>query len=415
VLGELRWTLIGVVVLILVAVLVYNRWQEKRAKDGVNKIFRPTDDASAARDLDLDRDLDPNMDTRVEDLPDSVPPWQPPQEAVPMQTELPIVEETPWSLGGHEARPAVGMPERDLAASDARVADQAADQAAVTPVEHPAEGPAKVASPLNADIEFIIRFPFRLTADRALADMVDRMSSGSNAVRIVGQTEDGGEWHTIDHYSTAVYAQAEIGILLANRKGPTRQDVLQNACALADRYATAHGGTVDCIDVVLAARQAIDLDRFCMEVDQMIDFSVVVPDGFPFSGEALARLVTERGMQYQPSGGFVMKGETGETLFTLVNMEHAPFPANGQGLRTHGVTLMLEVPRCKDGLEAFDRMVGLGDFLADKLSARVVDSQGRPISAMRLQHDRAALSEACRRLNDRGIAPGGEQALRLFA
>jgi hypothetical protein len=415
VLGELQWTLVGVVVLILVAVLIYNRWQERRAKDSINKIFisptRLDDAALAGTDLDLNQDLDLKVDERAEDLADIEPPWQTPREAEFVQTELSIGDETPWSLETHAESPMAELPHSESLLSK----DRATPQGPVTPAAPPAETLAKVASPLNADIEFIIRFPFRLTADRALADMVDRMRSGPDSVRIVGQAEDGGEWQAIDHYSTAVYERAEIGLLLANRKGPTRQDALQNACLLADRYATSHGSAVDYTDVVLAARQAIDLDRFCMEVDQLIDFSVVVPDGFPFSGEALARLVTEQGMQYQSSGGFVMKGETGETLFVLVNRESAPFPANGQGMRTHGVTLMLEVPRCKDGLYAFDRMIGLGDFLADKLSGRVVDSQGRPINTVRLQHDRAALSEACRRLNDRGITPGGEQAQRLFA
>ena len=403
--GELQWTLIGVVVLILVAVLVYNRWQERRAKDNADKCFSPPAQPSGERlgaggfDRDLDRDWDSNRDEPAEEPVDIEQPWRTVPESVSVQTELPIADATLWSLDAREVSPLEAVPGAG--------ADGLGGRAAV-PM-------AMVSSPLNADIEFIIRFPFRLTADRALADMVDRMRSGQDLLRIVGQLEDGGEWQPIDHYSTAVYTRVDVGILLANRKGPTRQDFLQNACLLADRYATGHGGAAEYTDVVQAARQAIDLDRFCIEVDKLISFSVVVPDGFPFSGEVLARLVKEQGMQYQPSGGFVMPDEAGETLFTLVNMEQAPFPANGQGLRTHGVTLMLEVPGCKEGLLAFDHMITLGKFLADKLSARVVDSQERPINIVQIQQDRAVLSEACRRLNDRGIPPGGEQALRLFA
>lgn len=407
-LGELQWTLIGVVVLILVAVLIYNRWQERRAQDSANKIFAPPTrlegDVFEDGGLNLDRGLD--LDAGARDSDEIDPPWQNQQESRPVQTAFPIETETPWSLAQHGERPTAdetGSESFGLTATPVPVATI------------PAAPVVSVPSPLNADIEFIIRFPFRLTADRALADLVDRMRVGQGLVRVLGQHEDSGEWSPIEHYSTTVYAQAEVGILLANRKGPTRQDVLQEACLSADRYASSHGGVAQYTDIALASRQAIDLDRFCMEVDKLIDFSVVVPEGFPFSGEVLARLVVEQGMQYQPSGSFVMPGAEGETLFSLVNMEPAPFPANGEGLRTHGVTLMLEVPRCKDGLLAFDRMIALGDFLADKLSARVVDSQGRPITGTRLQQDRAVLSEACSRLNDHGIAPGSEQALRLFA
>ncbi len=414
-LGELQWTLIGVVALILVAVLIYNRWQERCAKDSTNKIFdRPTKPNGEQMDAG-DLDLDLMMDESAGDLAEIEPPWPTGSESAAVQmeqTDLPMAGETPWSLEPHDERPttaAKGGADLEL------FGEQTKAQALAMTAETPIALVVTADSPLNANMEFIIRFPFRLTADRVLADMVDRMRGGQDLVHILGQHEGGGEWTPINHYSTAMYEQAEVGILLANRTGPTRQDTLQDAALQADRYATSHGGRAEYGDVALAARQAIDLDRFCIEVDKLIDFSVVVPDGFPFSGEVLARLVMEQGMQYQPAGSFVMPGAEGETLFTLVNMERTPFPAKGQGLRTHGVTLMLEVPRCKDGLSAFDRMIALGDFLADKLSARVVDSQGRPVNTVRLQEDRAVLSEACRRLNDHGIAPGSEQALRLFA
>lgn len=400
-LGELQWTLVGVVVLIFVAVLVYNHWQDRRAKKRTDEMFEPPQGGGGnvgGGNVFPGRAPDPIADDGFADEP----PWKTPSESVSVPAELSVVDELPWSL-----------------TDEVHHTPEVSENEPVAPAETPAEPQTTVASPLNVDIEFIIRLPFTLTADRALADMVDRMQSelnlGPNAVRIVGQFEGGGEWHVVDHYSTAKYSRVEIGILLANRKGPISQDTLQGACLLADRYAESHGGVAEYTDIALASRQAIDLDRFCMEVDKLIDFSVVVPDGFPFSGEVLARLVAEQGMQYQPSGSFVMKDETGETLFVLTNMEPSPFPAKGQGLRTHGVTLTLEVARCKNGLAAFDGMIDLGKYLADKLSARMVDNQGRQISPSRIHQDRVVLSEACRLLNDHGIAPGGEQALRLFS
>ena len=60
-------------------------------------------------------------------------------------------------------------------------------------------------------------------------------------------------------------------------------------------------------------------------------------------------------------------------------------------------------------------MTEFGFKLADRLSGRLVDDNGRGVSADSLNRDRGRLLEFYARMEKRGIPPGGERALRLFA
>lgn len=369
--GEFQWTLIGFVVSVIVVMVVYNLWQERRAKGDADQIFKPpkTDEVEYDDTRDLDAGGMPDVD-----IGDS--------------TEMPIC------TGGDQ--PSLGFDSPDTLNLSAPSRDVAQS------------------SSLSADIEFIIRFPFKITATRALHDMEREMREGvSSAVRIVGVRE--GVWQEIEHYSAKVYAQVEVGVLLANRAGPVRQEALEHVVRVAEQFAVDHGGQIEFPDIALTTRTAIELDTFCSEVDLFVECGVVVPEGLPFSSESLVRLVMERGLQYQDPGRFVMWAPSGELLFSVANKEPAPFTQDGKGVRTHGVTLFLEVPHCSAALDAFDRMIALAEYLADKLSGRLVDGQGRLLDSAHWSSSRAEIGEVCRRLSERDMASGGERAKRLFA
>jgi len=374
--GEFQWTLIGFVALVILAMLVYDRWKEGHAKARANHIFSHQKTAASA-----DEDINglgaggvPDVD--LGDDADRMPLWS-------------EVETYP----GHDS-------------------SEGANRGGVSPYD--ALGETAQLSPLNADIEFIIRFPFKITAARALAEMVDDMRMRlSSTVRIVGVRE--GIWQEIEHYSAKVYAQVEVGVLMANRAGPVRQETFEHLVRVAEQYAADHGGQIEHPDIALTTLTATELDTFCSEVDLFVECRVVVPEGLPFSAESLVRLVMERGLQYQDPGRFVMLSPSGELLFSVANKEPAPFTLEGKGVRTHGVTLSLEVPRCSAALEAFDLMIALAEHLADKLSGSLVDGQSRLLDSAHWSSNRAAIGDVCRRLSEHDMPSGGERAKRLFA
>ena len=143
--------------------------------------------------------------------------------------------------------------------------------------------------------------------------------------------------------------------------------------------------------------------------------NVIASDTHPFSSEAIHTQACAAGLVLERDGVYHARDAGGHTLFTLTNQEEEPFPPDGRGLTTHGVTLLFDVPRVANGVNVFDRMIEFGFNLADRLSGRLVDDNGRGVSNDSLNRDRARLQEFYVRMEKRDMPPGGERALRLFA
>jgi FtsZ-interacting cell division protein ZipA len=171
---------------------------------------------------------------------------------------------------------------------------------------------------------------------------------------------------------------------------------------------------VSCPDKEEALKLARDLDLFCMDVDVLIGLNVVSAESRPFTSEAMHSLAQEARLSLEADGAFHARDDFGHTLFTLANQEEDPFPRDGRGLTTHGITLLFDVPRVADGIAVFDRMTRLGFDLAWRLEGRLVDDSSRPVSEDSLNRDRARLAQFFARMEARGIPAGGERALRLF-
>jgi len=152
-----------------------------------------------------------------------------------------------------------------------------------------------------------------------------------------------------------------------------------------------------------------------MDVDVLMGLNVVAADTHPFTSEAIHTAAVTAGLSLERDGIYHGRDAGGHSLFTLTNQEETPFPLDGRGLTTHGVTLLFDVPRVADGVNVFDRMTEFGYSLADRLSGRLVDDNGRAVSNDSLNRDRARLVEFYTRMQRQNIPAGGERALRLFA
>jgi FtsZ-interacting cell division protein ZipA len=192
------------------------------------------------------------------------------------------------------------------------------------------------------------------------------------------------------------------------------QDQLDAFCRALYQFAAEEGGAVTCPDKEEALALARELDLFCMDVDVLIGLNVVSADSRPFTSEAMHSLAQEARLSLESDGSFHARDEFGHSLFTLANQEDDPFPRDGRGLTTHGVTLLFDVPRVSDGLAVFDRMTRLGFDLAWRLEGRLVDDNGRTVNEESLNRDRARLAQFYARMEAKDIPAGGERALRLF-
>jgi FtsZ-interacting cell division protein ZipA len=269
-------------------------------------------------------------------------------------------------------------------------------------------------SGLDEQIEYIARLRFAqpsLTAYAALLEGVRRLGK---PVRAMGKRPGEG-WEPLGAHTSNAYEALEFGILLADRNGALTGEQLERFCRLLYDFAAAQGGAVSCPDKQSALQSARDMDAFCMEVDVLIGLTVQARENQPFQGAEIHRLAAEAGLRLGRDGVFHLMDAQGHALYSLANQEERPFVDGGGDLVTHGVTLLFDVPRVRDGLTVFDRMTGLGLRLAESLGGSLVDDNGRQVNQDNLQRDRKRLGDYYARMRERGIEAGGERALRLFA
>jgi len=271
----------------------------------------------------------------------------------------------------------------------------------------------RAASPLDSVTEYIARLKFAAPQAANLGPLLANLRRIGKPMRAFGERSDGA-WEPLSGHPRNVYGQVEFGLQIADRGGAVSQDQLDAFRRALYEFAAEEGGAVTCTDSEETLRLARDLDLFCMDVDILIGLNVVSADSRPFTSEAMHSLAQEASLSLEADGTFHARDDFGHTLFTLANQEDAPFPRDGRGLTTHGVTLLFDVPRVADGLAVFDRMTRLGFDLAWRLEGRLVDDNSRPVNEDSLNRDRARLAQFYARMEARGVPAGGERALRLF-
>ncbi len=276
--------------------------------------------------------------------------------------------------------------------------------------------PAAPAGDSGLDLltEYIARLKFATPAFTSYAGLLGSLRRIGKPVRVFGQRADGG-WEAVTSSSRNAYGQMELGLQLADRGGALAQDQLDTFCRTLYTFAADAGGAVICPDKEEALDRAHALDLFCMDVDVLMGLNVVSGDSHPFTSEAIHTQTSAAGLTLERDGIYHARDAGSHSLFSLTNQEESPFPLDGRGLTTHGVTLLFDVPRVADGVNVFDRMTEFGFSLADRLNGRLVDDNGRAVSGDSLNRDRARLLEFYARMQRQNIPAGGERALRLFA
>jgi len=274
---------------------------------------------------------------------------------------------------------------------------------------------AAVFTPSGLDplTEYIARLKFSAPATANFGPLLNSLRRIGKPVRAFGRRVDGA-WEALSSQPRSALDLVEFGLQLADRSGALSHDQLDMFSRSLYEFAAEEGGAVTCPDKPEALELARDLDLFCMDVDVLIGLNVVSADSRPFTSEAMHGLALESNLSLEADGSFHARDSQGHTLFTLANQGEEPFPRDGRGLTTHGVTLLFDVPRVADGLAVFDRMTQLGFDLANRLEGRLVDDNGRAVSEDSLNRDRSRLLAFYHRMEARGIPAGGERSLRLF-
>jgi FtsZ-interacting cell division protein ZipA len=215
-----------------------------------------------------------------------------------------------------------------------------------------------------------------------------------------------------DHWFTSL----RIGLQLVDRSGAAGIEQVLAFQGMIRRHAEQMNAIAELPEAEAAAARAAELNEFVSDVDVVVGINVIAHTGQTFQGTQVRALAEANGLKLQTNGVFIYPDEDGTALFTLDNQEARPFRIEHiRHITTPGITFVLDVPRVRDGLRVFDRMVAMSRLFADSLDGLLADDNRKLLSDTGLEQIRVQLRGIYAAMEARGLPAGGRSALRLFA
>ena len=390
--SELQLSLLLLGAFGIVAVIAFNRWQERKYRKQAEKMF-----SGGRQDVLLDEpaqkaEAEPARKTATERID-------------PSFSAPPIVTDDGHADG-----------ERALVVHAPLAARASADHHPLPPMPV-SSGPQADAvlhrGLIDAAIDLVGTIRVGQSASAAVTkDLMARAQTFSKSVQWEGL--DKGRWSEIS--PAGQYSELKMALQLADRRGPITGADIARFIALAKQFAVELGGSGETEAEDSAAERATELDAFCADVDMEIGVNIVTKESNLMPASKVRALAEAAGMKLGSDGVFQLSDDHGALLFTLRNSEPRPFtPEHVKNISTHGITLLLDVPRAAHGMQAFDQMLRLGRQIAAALGGEVVDDNRRPLTDSGADSIRRQLGLIYRQMDGFGIPAGGPLALRLFS
>jgi hypothetical protein len=350
--SELQLGLLGIGILVVVGVLVYNKLQERRLKREAEEVFSSRHDDVLMGGL------------------------------------------TGGALPGLTAGPA----------------ERIEPTFATPPAERSEAGGA-----LDLRIDFIAMLETEKavageTISTAIMDNLARPAKSVSWECYNGQTAN---WQPLA--TAGEYTMLRAGLQMVDRKGAVSEQELADFGAMAQAVALAIGAKCSLAETDAALQRARQVDALCADVDVQIGLNLITRSG-GVPGTRIRALSEVQGLVLEGDGRFHRRDEAGLELYTLCNMESDAFSAESmKDISTKGLTLLFDVARVPGGIATFDRFVDFARTLADALSAAIVDDNRQPLDDAALGKIRAQLLALYASMENQGIPAGSPLALRLFS
>ncbi len=235
------------------------------------------------------------------------------------------------------------------------------------------------------------------------------------------QSSSTGEWQDVLGLDAKAMqdqtpaSQVVCSLQLADRGGPVDEETLKRFQKSMETLARALGLTVSWQGGYEPSQQAQSIDAFCIEVDKAVEFHVLAAQGM-FHATKLRGLAEACGMQLSEDGRFELYNTAGQLEFSVRNYEGKPFSAEMlKSAVMTGMTFQLDIPTTPNSLQVFDHMVDIARNMAGSLSASLIDVNRKPIGDVQLDKIRQQLRNISNAMGAQGIIPGSSHAKRLFS
>ena len=225
------------------------------------------------------------------------------------------------------------------------------------------------------------------------------------------------KWHLLsESVPSANFKQVACSTQLADRGGPIAKSLLNKFQFAVEDSGLTLNAHVEWQGSGDALQRAIELDQFCIEVDQMISVHIAQTDT-PIHGTKFKGLAEANGLTLSADGKFqYMSNGKDEPLFVLIDTNNQPFTA--ENLRTNvlkNVTFQIEIPKVTNCEQVFNQLIMIAQKMATSLNARLVDDNQRLLGDLQIEKIRQQLKVIHATMVARGIMPGSPASMRLFS
>ena len=419
--SDLQLAIGGVVIVIIVAVIAYNRWQESKYKKRAEQAF-----GTSHPDVLIDEPLTSSP------APSSPMAKQAGQHerveprlgaASPLATSADDDFDDLTPIGDvHVAPTGIALSASTAAKQLAPRSVHSAQDSSIDRVGHGAGfgvgGGATLlpsAPTLHSDIDSIALILADAPIEAAQYESVITQSKLlGKGVRWEGM--QGGLWQPITLPAIDAYRELRVGLQLADRRGPVDALAITQFNEMVAQYAASVGAVSQREETPVAMARAQAVDALCADTDIEIVVNVVGKSGVTFAVTKVRGLAESNGLVATESGEYVMQDDHGRTLYTLRNID----PAEPPGIKRStgylsGLTFAVDVPRTPDAARTFERMFLVVMKIADVLQGEVVDDNRKVLTASGRKVISDTITSITAQMEARGIAAGSATALRLYA
>ncbi len=435
--SDLKVALIVLGALIIAGVLVYNWLQERKLRNEVSRDFIVpqkdvlTDDFYIDSDAYVEKELaglggktKPNAKASVSDP-------APTSESITDEQALAVLDDNALTEAASQH---VAKSELQNQAPFNDAADDtffsAANTQAVLQSESLPDSIVKAdlyqqAQGVLANLPSIIHPQIDLTAILYASKTIDMndLQALKNAIADIGLPvmlhglDADDKWHLInENASNAAFKQLACSLQLADRGGPIAKNLLNKFQFAVEDTGLNLNAHVEWQSSGDALQRAIELDQFCIEVDQMISVHMAQNES-PIHGTKFKGLAEASGLSLMADGKFhYLQNGKSEPLFVLIDTNNQPFTA--ENLRTNvlkSVTFQIEMPKVTNCEQTFNQMIGMAQKMAASLNARLVDDNQRLLGDIQIEKIRQQLKVIHATMVARGIMPGSPASMRLFS
>ncbi len=225
------------------------------------------------------------------------------------------------------------------------------------------------------------------------------------------------KWHLLSESTpSASFKQVACSLQLADRGGPIAKNLINKFQYAVEDAGLSLNAHVEWQGSGDAMQRAVELDQFCIEVDQMISVHMAQTDS-PIHGTKFKGLAEASGLSLMADGKFhYLHNGKGEPLFVLIDTNNQPFTA--ENLRTNvlkSVTFQIEMPKVSNCEQVFNQMIIMAQKMAISLNARLVDDNQRLLGDIQIEKIRQQLKVIHATMVARGIMPGSPASMLLFS